>query len=220
MDLSPLWISLKISGLATVITFVIGVVLAGVVSKMRRGKTIIDSLISIPLVLPPTVVGFLLLVALGSESILGKLLEKMGTSIVFNTSGAVIAATIVSLPIMYRTARGAMEQIDGNLINVARTLGMGEAKIFFRVIVPNAWPGIAAATVLAFARALGEFGATIMVAGNIPGKTQTMSVAVYTFMQGSNREMAYRWVGIIIIFSVVMLGLMNYVTDHFKRRGV
>ena len=131
MDLSPLWISLKISGLATVITFVIGVVLAGVVSKMRRGKTIIDSLISIPLVLPPTVVGFLLLVALGSESILGKLLEKMGTSIVFNTSGAVIAATIVSLPIMYRTARGAMEQIDGNLINVARTLGMGEAKIFF-----------------------------------------------------------------------------------------
>ena len=218
MDLSPLWISLKIAVLATIITFFSGVFVANAVSNMKRGRAVVDSIMSIPLVLPPTVVGFLILIFWGNNSAVGRFLESIGINIIFTVGGGVIASAIVSFPIMYRSARGAIEQVDSNLIDVARTLGMSEWKIFFKVIIPNAWPGIAAATVLAFARALGEFGATIMVAGNIPGKTRTMSVAIYTFMQSGNREKAYLWVGIIITFSMAVLVLMNLFTDGFRRR--
>ena len=218
MDLTPLWISLKIAVLATIITFVLGIVVARAVSNMKKGKAIVDSIMSIPLVLPPTVVGFLILVAFGSNSIVGKALDSIGLNMIFTVGGGVIASAIVSFPIMYRSTRGAIEQVDHNLVDVARTLGMGEWHIFRKVILPNAWPGIAAATVLSFARALGEFGATIMVAGNIPGKTRTMSVAIYTFMQSGNRPKAYLWVGIIVGFSMIVLILMNVFTDSFKRR--
>ena len=219
MDFSPLWISLKIAVISTVITFFIGVIVGRAVSKMKRGKTIIDSVLSIPLVLPPTVVGFLLLIVFGSNSALGRWLDAVGIDVVFTITGGVIAATIVSFPIMYRTTRGAIEQVDSNIIDVARTLGMGEWKIFRKVIMPNAWPGIAAGTVLSLARALGEFGATIMIAGNIPGKTRTMSVAIYTFMQGGDRTKAYVWVGIVVGFSVITLVAMNLITELFRRRG-
>ena len=219
MDLSPLWISLKIALTATVVTFVLGLVAAWGVMYLRRAKYVVDGILSVPLVLPPTVVGFLLLILFGQNSAFGRFLTSIGLNVIFTWQGAVIAAVVVSFPVMYRGVRGAMEQVDEELIYAARTLGMKEFRILRRVILPSAWPGIAAATVLSFARALGEFGATIMIAGNLPGKTQTMSVAVYTAMQGGNRELAMKWVLIIVAFSLTILILMNYWTGRgFRKR--
>lgn len=226
MDISPLFISLKIAAASSVITFFLGILAArGVIAMgtadrkaVCRGKYLVDGLLSLPLVLPPTVVGFFLLVIFGRNSALGNMLSAMGMEVIFTWKGAVIAAVVVSFPVMYRTARGALEQVDENLIHVARTLGMGEVKIFFRIMLPAAWQGIAAAVILAFARALGEFGATIMIAGNLPGKTRTMSIAVYTAMQGGNRELAFRWVVIILAISLLILLLMNYWTDAGIRK--
>ena len=220
MDLSPLWISLKIASTATVITFLLGLITAWLVTGIRKGKHIVDGLLSVPLVLPPTVVGFLLLMMFGRSTALGRFLSTVGINIIFTWQGAVIAAVVVSFPVMYRGARGAIEQVDENLVYAARTLGMKEFKILRKVILPSAWPGIAASAVLSFARALGEFGATIMIAGNLPGKTETMSIAVYTAMQGGNRELAMKWVLIIVTFSLAILILMNYWTGSgFRRRN-
>jgi len=202
-----------------VITFFLGLVAAWGVTYLRRAKHIVDGILSIPLVLPPTVVGFLLLILFGKNSGFGRFLESIGMNIIFTWQGAVIAAVVISFPVMYRGARGAIEQVDENLIFAARTLGMKEFTILRKVILPSAWPGITASAVLSFARALGEFGATIMIAGNLPGKTQTMSVAVYTAMQGGNRELALKWVLIIVTFSLTILILMNYLTGKgFRKR--
>ena len=219
MDFSPLWISLKVAVCATVFTFSLGLLSARLVISLRSGKALIDGIFSLPMVLPPTVVGFFLLIIFGKNSLLGGLLLKMGISVLFTWQGAVIAAVVVSFPIMYRTARGALEQVDVNLIYAARTLGMSEAKIFFRIQLPAAWPGVAAATILAFARAVGEFGATIMLAGNIPGRTQTMSVAIYTAVQSGDRSLAYYWVAIIMGISFFTIFLMNYWMGYQERRG-
>lgn len=197
----------------------LGLFSARLVISLRSGKALIDGIFSLPMVLPPTVVGFFLLIIFGKNSLLGGLLLKMGISVLFTWQGAVIAAVVVSFPIMYRTARGALEQVDVNLIYAARTLGMSEAKIFFRIQLPAAWPGVAAATILAFARAVGEFGATIMLAGNIPGRTQTMSVAIYTAVQSGDRSLAYYWVAIIMGISFFTIFLMNYWMGYQERRG-
>ncbi len=210
MDFSPLWISMKVAVSATIITFFTGLLAAGLVVSMRRGKSVADSIFSLPMVLPPTVVGFFLLLLFGKNSLLGKFLSWIGVQVLFTWQGAVIAAAVVSFPIMYRTARGALEQVEPDLIAAARTLGMSEFTIFRRVMLPSAWPGVAAATVLTFARALGEFGATIMLAGNIPGRTQTMSVAIYTAVQSGDRTLAYRWVAVIMVISFASVLLMNY----------
>lgn len=209
MDYSPLLISLKTSIVATFITFVIGVYVAYLVTKLNKFKGIIDGILTLPLVLPPTVVGFFLLVFLGRNGIIGKCLALYDKSIVFTVTAAVIASTVVSLPLMYRTTRGAFEQLDRDIIHVAKTLGLSEHKIFLKIMLPNSFPSIMAGTVLAFARALGEFGATIMVAGNIPGKTQTMSVAVYTAVQAGNRPLAYKWVLVMGVISFVSMIIMN-----------
>ena len=214
MDLSPLWISLKIAVTATVITFFLGLLAAWGVTYLRRAKYVVDGILSVPLVLPPTVVGFLLLILFGQNSAFGRFLETIGVNLIFTWQGAVIAAVVVSFPVMYRGIRGALEQVDEVQIHAARTLGMREFTILRKVLLPSARPGIAAAAVLSFARALGEFGATIMIAGNLPGKTQTMSVAVYTAMQGGNRDLAYKWVLIIVAFSLTILILMNYWTGR------
>lgn len=219
MDFSPLWISLKVAACATVFTFFLGLLSARLVISLRSGKALIDGIFSLPMVLPPTVVGFFLLIIFGKNGLLGGLLLKIGISVLFTWQGAVIAAVVVSFPIMYRTARGALEQVDVNLIYAARTLGMSEAKIFFRIQLPAAWPGVAAATILAFARAMGEFGATIMLAGNIPGRTQTMSVAIYTAVQSGDRSLAYYWVAIIMGISFFTIFLMNYWMGYQERRG-
>lgn len=219
MDFSPLWISLKVAVCATVFTFFLGLLAARLVLSLRAGKALIDGIFSLSMVLPPTVVGFFLLIIFGKNSLLGGLLLKMGISVLFTWQGAVIAAVVVSFPIMYRTTRGALEQVDVNLIYAARTLGMSETKIFFRIQLPAAWPGVAAATILAFARAMGEFGATIMLAGNIPGRTQTMSVAIYTAVQSGDRSLAYYWVAIIMGISFFTIFLMNYWMGYQERRG-
>lgn len=162
--------------------------------------------------------GIFLLMIFGTNGMLGGLLASIGMSVVFTWQGAVIAAAAVSFPIMYRTARGALEQVDENLINAGRTLGMSESRIFFKILLPMSRPGIAAAAILSFARALGEFGATMMLAGNIPGRTQTMSIAIYTAMQGGNREKAYVWVAVIMAMSFGVMILMNLWNDRQNRR--
>ena len=209
MDLSPLWTTFKISLAATVFVFVTGLLLAWGVTNLKRGRALIDAVLSLPLVLPPTVMGFLILISVGANSAVGKFLDAFGMKLVFTWQGAAAAAAVVSFPVMYRGIRGALEQVDPTVIQAGRTLGLSEFKILRKVILPMAAPGILASVVLSFARCLGEFGATLMVAGNIPGKTQTMSVAVYTAMQGGDRELAYKWVAIIVAYSLIILVGLN-----------
>lgn len=217
LDLSPLWISLKVALPATIFTFVLGICAARTVVKLKHGQAVLDGLFTLPLVLPPTVVGFFLLLAFGKNSLVGQFFSQFGFSFIFSWQGAVIASTVVSFPLMYRTVRGAFEQINPEYLYTARTLGMTERKIFRKIMLPLAWPGILAGTILSFARALGEFGATIMIAGNIPGKTQTMSVAVYTAVQAGDRESAFLWVMIIVCFSFVMMLALNFWTSFQVR---
>ncbi len=209
--LSPLIISLEVAGLSTVFTFFLGIALAyGVLQlRSRLAGTIADAVITLPLVLPPTVVGFFLLLLLGKRSAIGSALLALDLPLVFTWRAAVIAAVIVSLPLMYRTARGAFEAIDQNMIHAAQTLGVSNGRIFWRIIVPNARHGILAGLVLSFARALGEFGATVMFAGNIPGRTQTMSTAIYAAVQANDYDLALRWAIIISLFSLTFIGAMN-----------
>ena len=217
LDLSPLWISLKVALPATIFTFVLGICAARTVVKLKHGQAVLDGLFTLPLVLPPTVVGFFLLLAFGKNSLVGQFFSQFGFSFIFSWQGAVIASTVVSFPLMYRTVRRAFEQINPEYLYAARTLGMTERKIFRKIMLPLAWPGILAGTILSFARALGEFGATIMIAGNIPGKTQTMSVAVYTAVQAGDRESAFLWVMIIVCFSFVMMLALNFWTSFQVR---
>jgi len=219
MNLSPLIISLKVAATATFFTFFLGIFAAQAVIKSKRFRMLLDGIFTLPMVLPPTVVGFFLLLIFGKNGLLGKSLAAMGASVVFTWQGAVIAAVVVSFPLMYRTVRGAFEQMDVNLIDAGRTLGMSEALIFWRVVMPNSWPGIVSGTVLTFARALGEFGATSMLAGNIPGKTQTMSLAVYSAVAGNNREKAYVWVIVITIISFAAMFFMNLLTSFQAKKG-
>ena len=209
--LSPLIISLEVAGLATVITFFVGIALAyGVLQiRSRLAGTIADAVITLPLVLPPTVVGFFLLLFFGKRSTIGSFLLAIDLPLVFTWRAAVIAAVIVSLPLMYRTARGAFEAIDRNMIHAAQTLSVSNWRIFWRIILPNTRHGILAGLVLSFARALGEFGATIMFAGNIPGHTQTMSTAIYAAVQANDYDLAFRWAIIISLFSLFFIGAMN-----------
>jgi molybdate transport system permease protein len=207
VDLTPLWLTLKVAGVATALTFVVGVALAFLVARSRFwGREGLDALCTLPLVMPPTVLGYYLIVFIGNRGWLGHWLkETFGISLIFTWQGAALASAVVSLPLIYKTARAAFEGVDSNLENAARTLGASELKVFFRVSLPLAWPGIIAGTMLAFARAMGEFGATLMVAGNLPGKTQTLSIAVYDAMQSGNDAMATT---LVIIISVVCLTIL------------
>ena len=210
MDFSPLYISLKTAGLATIITFILGIYAARFICKLKKYQGFIDVIITLHLVLPPTVVGFFLLLFLGKNIFIGQFLAVFDINIIFSWPATVITAVVVSFPLMYRTTRGAFEQIDKDLIFAARTLGMSEEKIFWKIIFPLAKSGILAGAILSFARALGEFGATIMLAGNIPGKTQTMSTAIYSAVQANDQETAFVWAGIIIVVSLMVMVLMNY----------
>jgi len=186
-------------------------------STRIRGKALIEGIFISPLVLPPTVVGFLLLLLFGRNGAIGQFLLKFDLTIIFTWQAAVITATVVSFPLMYKTALGAFEQIDANLINAARTLGASEWTVFWRIMLPLAWPGIIAGTILAFARALGEFGATLMLAGNIPGQTQTIPMAIYFAVEAGDMGQAAIWVLIILSLSVTMLTAVNFWTDLQKR---
>ncbi|MBO6203730.1 MAG: molybdate ABC transporter permease subunit [Selenomonas sp.] len=210
MEWSPLIVSLQTAGVATVVTFLTGIGLALLVVRMRRFQGLADAVITLPMVLPPTVVGFFLLLLLGRRSVIGKFLLQWDINLVFTWKAAVIAAVVVSLPLMYRTARGAFEQLDPNILNAARTLGVSEWRIFWHILLPNARAGIMAGVVLSFTRALGEFGATIMFAGNIPGVTQTMSTAIYAAVQANDYDLAGQWAMVIAAFSLLFVVLLNW----------
>ncbi len=209
MELSPLIITLKTSAVATLITFFAGIFLAYFVCNLKRGKTLADAIIMLPMVLPPTVVGFFLLLIFGKRSAFGKFFLQFDITFVFTWKAAVIAAAIVSLPLMYRTTRGAFEQLDRNIIYAARTLGVSEWKIFWRILLPNAGRGILAGLILSFTRAAGEFGATIMFAGNVPGVTQTMSTAIYAAVQANDYDLAFKWAMLLSLFSLIFIFAIN-----------
>jgi len=210
-DLSPLWISLKTTAAATCLTFLLGLAAARAMAGWRsRARGLIDGILTLPLVLPPTVAGFFLLLIFGRTSTIGRALEAIGMRIVFSWPATVIAATVVAFPLMYRTSLGAFEQVSPNLLGAARTLGAGEWRAFRQVLVPLAWPGIMAGTVLAFARALGEFGATLMLAGNIPGRTQTMPVAIFFAAEGGDMNRALLWVALTAAMSLASIAALHH----------
>lgn len=183
----PLLLSLKVAGWATALDLVLGVAAGYALARWRSGaRDVVDSLLTLPLVLPPTVLGYYLLVLLGRRGVLGAWLDRLGIQLVFTWQGAVIASMVVAFPLILKSARAAFETVDPQLERAARTLGISETGIFFRVTLPLAARGILAGALLAFARALGEFGATLMIAGNLPGRTQTLSVAVYAAVQAGD----------------------------------
>lgn len=213
MDLSPIIISIKTATVSIIITFFVGIWLARVVAalKSQRWKMILDGILTLPLVLPPTVAGFFLLYLFGVKRPIGLLLNKLfGYKIVFTWQATVLAAVVISLPLMYRSARGALEQVDENLIHAARTLGLSEGKIFWKIMFPVAMPGILSGGVLAFARGLGEFGATAMIAGNIAGKTRTLPLAIYSEVAASHMDQAGKYVAVIVVVSFLIVVGMNY----------
>lgn len=210
IDLSPLYISLATTCAATIATFFLGMAAARLMYGVRGSlRAWIDGLLTLPLVLPPTVVGFLLLLLLGRRSFIGHALQQIGITIVFSWPATVIAATVVAFPLMYRTTLGAFDQVNQNLLDAARTLGASERVVFRRVLLPLAAPGVIAGTVLAFARAMGEFGATLMLAGNIPGRTQTMPIAIFSAAAGGDMREAFLWVGLIVVISLAIIRLLN-----------
>lgn len=213
MDYSPLLISIKTSLLATLIALILGITGAYRVTKIKKYKNLIDAIFTLPLVLPPTVIGFFLLMLLGKNGFIGKVLSQFGASVIFTWTATVIASSVVAFPLVYRAAKASFEQMDTNLIYAAQTLGIPQSKLFFRIIMPNCKAGILSGTILAFSRAMGEFGATIIIAGNIQGKTQTMALAVYTAIQSGDRTLAYKWAFLISVISLFAVIFMNKVSQ-------
>jgi len=210
MDTS-LWITLaltlKVAGWATAINLVLGVAVGWLLARKRFvGRELVDALLTLPLVLPPTVLGYYLLVVIGKRGWLGHWLQQtFGINLIFTWQGAVIAATLVAFPLILKSARTAFESVDPQLEKAARVLGLNEWAVFFRVTMPMAWPGVLAGALLVFARALGEFGATLMVAGSIPGRTQTLSIAVYEAVQAGQDDAANVLVVITSITCIAVL---------------
>ncbi|MEM9447183.1 MAG: molybdate ABC transporter permease subunit [Cyanobacteria bacterium P01_E01_bin.6] len=219
LELSPLWISLRAALLATIFAFLTGIVAARWMMTYRgKIRGLIDGVFTLPLVLPPTVVGFLLLLLLGRNSPVGQLLRHLGMNVIFTWYATVIAATIVAFPLMYKTALGAFEQIETDLLNCARTLGASEWRIFWQLLLPLAWPGIIAGTILSFARALGEFGATLMVAGSIPGTTQTIPITIFFAAEAGRMGEALAWVILMVAVSLGIIGLIHYWSQAHNSR--
>lgn len=216
--MSPFLISIQTALIASVINFFLGIFAAYGVMNMKRGRSLIDGALTLSMVLPPTVVGFFLLIIFGKNSPIGVFLSNLGIKVIFSRLGAIISAVVVSLPLMYRTSLGAFEQVDSNIIDAAKTLGISKGKIFWKILLPLSSPGLLSGVILSFARAMGEFGATIMIAGNIPGKTQTMSTAVYSAVQSGNRKEAFQWSLIIVVLSFTMMILMNIISGKIDRR--
>ncbi|EPY2273094.1 molybdate ABC transporter permease subunit [Clostridium sporogenes] len=211
MILEPIILSVKIAFISTIFTFVFGILLARVITKYNfRGKDILESLIIMPMVLPPTITGYGLLILMSRRNFIGKFLyENFGITIIFTPAAACVAAIIVSIPLMYQSAKAAFLNIDHIYENAARTLGASEWRIFLKISFPLAWPGIVSGSVLSFARALGEFGATLMVAGNIPGKTQTIPTAIYFAVDNGYTKVANTLLGVVVVFSFVLIFSLN-----------
>ena len=221
LDYSPLYISLKTGVVATILSFFLGIFAAKrSMSAGKRMRAVLDGILTLPMVLPPTAAGFFLLLLFSRRRPVGMFLyEKLDIKIVQSWAGCVIAATVIAFPLMYRNARAAFEQIDPNLIYAARTLGMSETKIFWQVILPLARPGLLGGTILTFARAMGEYGATSMLAGNIPGKTATIAQRIAMVIQDGDFVTAGIWAFSVALIAFLTIFLMNLVTDRKAKRG-
>lgn len=223
IDWSPLWISLRTAAATIVIVFFIGVIIAWWVERLQSQslKIFADAVITLPMVLPPTVAGFFLLYFFGNNRFLGQLIYQMtGIKIAFSWLATMLAAAVISLPLMYRSARGALSQVDKGMLEAARSLGMTEWRIFWRIHLPNALPGIIAGGLLAFARGLGEFGATAMIAGNIAGRTRTLPLAVYSAVAAGDWDAAGWYVAVIVgICLLVVIGLNVYLYKTKQQQG-
>ncbi|QTD42033.1 molybdate ABC transporter permease subunit [Sporosarcina sp. Te-1] len=219
-DYTPLFLSLKVAAISTIIVFVAGVFVAHLFARRQFfGKSVIESFFLLPLVLPPTVVGFGLLLLFGKNGWLGKwLLEWFDVQIVFSWIGAVIASIVVSFPLMYQSAAAAFENVDHRLENAARTMGASNWRVFWTIAFPLAWPGLLAGLVLSFARGLGEFGATLMLAGYIPGKTDTIPMAIYFAVESGHMEKATFWVVIIVALGFSTITWLNWWSKRNMRR--
>jgi molybdate transport system permease protein len=219
MDLFPLYNSIRVAAISTVFTFFLGIASAHYIAKTPRAvKGVLDVVLTLPMVLPPTVVGFFLLKMIGPLGPVGSLvLQLYGFRMTMTWYSAIFATTIVAFPLMYRTVRGAFESFDSTLIYSGQTLGLSNTFIFWRVIMPNCKQGILAGTVLAFARALGEYGATSMVTGYIPGRTATISTTVYQLWREGNDALAYKWVGINLVISFVVLVTVNMLEKRYAQ---
>ena len=220
MDWYPLWNSLRIAGISTVIIFFVGIFAAYYIAKLPRGiKGVLDVVLTLPLVLPPTVVGYLLLRVLGPKRMLGMwFLETFGLKLVMTWWSAIFATVVVIFPLMYRTARGAFESFDETLSGAGKTLGLSNSYIFWRIRLPACKQGILAGTVLAFARALGEYGATSMIAGYTPGRTATISTTVYQLWRTDNDALAFQWVLLNVAISAVVLLAVNMLEGRTRRK--
>ena len=214
LDWSPLFISLKTGIVATFISFFLGIYAARKVVKTTPGKkAVIDGILTLPMVLPPTVAGFFLLLIFSKRRPFGIFLyETFDIKVVQSWLGCIIAATVIAFPLMYRNARAAFEQLDVNLVYAGRTLGMSDIQIFWKVVIPSAGPGIASGTILTFARALGEYGATSMLAGNIPGKTGTISQKIAMVIQDGDYATAGVWVVIVMLIAFLVIFSMNLIS--------
>ena len=216
LDWSPLIISLKTGVVATIISFFFGLFAARKVIRLSyRAKAVVDGILTLPMVLPPTVAGFILLLIFSRRRPIGIFLDQqLDIQVVQTWLGCILAATVIAFPLMYRNARAAFEQIDANLVYAGRTLGMSETSIFWRIVVPTAGPGIASGTILTFARAMGEYGATSMLAGNIPGKTGTVSQRIAMVIQDGDYVTAGFWVVVVLLIAFVIIFLVNLFTGR------
>lgn len=221
MDWSPILISMKTASLSIFITFFIGLISAWGIVKIKTDsiKIFLDGIFTLPIVLPPTVVGFFLLYIFGVRGPIGKfLIDFFSVKIAFSWSATVIAAVVMSFPLMYRSARSAFEQVDSNLLDAGRTLGMSEWKIFWKILFANSLPGIIGGGILAYARGLGEFGATAMIAGNIAGQTRTLPMAVYSEVVAGNMGEAFNYVIFIVIIAFIAIFIMDYVSIRKEKQ--
>lgn len=220
LDWSPLWLSLQTAAVTSGLVFCLGLLLAWQVGRLRpRWRLLLDSLFTLPLVLPPTVAGFFLLYLCGARGPLGSFCRQvLGLDLAFTWLATVMAASVIAFPLMYRAARGALEQVEPDLVAAARTLGMGEGAIFLKVLLPNAGSGLMAGAVLAFARAMGEFGATIMVAGNIAGLTRTLPLAIYSAVAAGRWQTAAAYAGVAALLGLGVVLLLNYYLYRSRKR--
>jgi molybdate ABC transporter, permease protein len=219
LTIEPVLISIKTASVAILFTFVIGTLLAYLVCRMRNEqvKAIVDAILTLPLVLPPTVAGFFLLYIFGVNRPIGSFLADLGIKLVFSWQATVVAAVIIALPLMYRSARAAFDQVDPIYMEAARTIGMSESKIATKILFPLAAPGLTSGAILAFSRGLGEFGATIMIAGNIANVTRTMPLAIYSAVVGGRSEEAFGYVAILVIVSFLFVWGISIFTE--SKRG-
>lgn len=219
MDWFPLYNSLRVALISTFITFFLGIFAAHYIAKTPRLiKGVLDGILTLPLVLPPTVIGFFLLKIIGPLGPVGsRVLEVFGFKLTMTWYSAVFATTIISFPLIYRTARGAFESFDSTLLYSGQTLGLSNTFLFWRVVMPSCKQGILAGAVLSFARALGEFGATTMVSGYIPGRTAIISTTVYQLWREGNDALAYKWVFINLIISFMVLVTVNMLENRYKQ---